>query len=109
MYRTEHDSLGAAEVPAAASYGAQRARRVQSFPIGHARMPPPPIGAYAQVNKAFPLANQALAVLVARRWQLIAQACDDVLAVRLDGEFTLVIFQTSSGTHTNMNLNEVNA
>jgi fumarate hydratase, class II len=106
-YRVEHDSLGEVEVPAAALWGAQTERSRRNFPIGTQRFPPHFIAAFALVKKACALANAELGNLDAASATLIAAACDEVIAGRWDAEFPLSVWQTGSGTQTNMNLNEV--
>jgi len=105
--RIETDSLGEVEVPADCYYGAQTARSVANFPIGDERMPRDLIHALALIKKAAALANRELGLLDEQRAQSIARAADEVLAGKLDDQFPLVIWQTGSGTHTNMNVNEV--
>ena len=106
-YRVEHDSLGGIEVPADALWGAQTERSRRNFPIGTQRFAPHFIAAFALVKKACALANAELGNLDAARATLIAAACDEIIAGRLDAEFPLSVWQTGSGTQTNMNLNEV--
>ena len=106
-YRIEHDSLGEVMVPADRLWGAQTQRSYENFPIGGDRMPRELIRAFAQLKKAAALVNCDLGRLDERRAQLIAQVCDEILAGEHDGEFPLSVWQTGSGTQTNMNLNEV--
>jgi fumarate hydratase, class II len=105
--RTETDSMGAIEVPADAYYGAQTARSLSNFKIGTERMPRELIRAFGIVKKASAQANHELGLLEAERTQLIVQAADEVIEGKLDDHFPLVIWQTGSGTQTNMNVNEV--
>ena len=105
--RTESDSLGTMEVPAGVYWGAQTARSLRHFPIGRDTMPPELIRAFGILKKAAALVNEALGQLPARQAWLIVQAADEVMAGKLDAEFPLRIWQTGSGTHTNMNANEV--
>jgi fumarate hydratase class II len=106
--RTEKDTMGPVEVPADKLWGAQTQRSIQNFPIGPAAsMPIEIIHAFGYLKKAAALTNQDLGVLPAERAELIAQACDDVIAGKLDDHFPLVIWQTGSGTQSNMNCNEV--
>ena len=106
--RTEKDTMGPVEVPADKLWGAQTQRSIQNFPIGPAAsMPIEIIHAFGYLKKAAALTNQDLGVLPAERAELIAQACDDVIAGKLDDHFPLVIWQTGSGTQSNMNFNEV--
>lgn len=107
-YRTEHDTLGAVQVPASALWGAQTERSRVHFKIGPAAsMPWEIIEAFALVKKAAAYANCDLRTLAAEKRDLIAEVCDEILAGTLHEHFPLVIWQTGSGTQTNMNLNEV--
>ena len=106
-YRLEKDSLGEVKVPAARLWGAQTQRSLENFPIGDDRMPIELIRAFAVLKKAAALTNCELGCLDARRAGLIAAVCDEILAGEHDGEFPLSVWQTGSGTQTNMNLNEV--
>lgn len=107
--RTETDSMGAIEVPAAHYWGAQTQRSIQNFPIGVARFrwQPPVIRALGVLKKAAAQANAELGELPADIGNLIVRAADEVIEGKLDGEFPLVVFQTGSGTQSNMNANEV--
>lgn len=106
-YRIEHDSMGEVRVPADALWGAQTQRSHENFPIGGQTMPPEIIRAFAQLKKAAAFANRDLGRLGAKEAGLIAAAADEVLAGELDGNFPLVVWQTGSGTQSNMNMNEV--
>jgi fumarate hydratase class II len=106
-FRIEHDSLGDVNVPANRYWGAQTQRSIGNFPIGDERMPLPLIHAYARLKKACALANVRFGVLSKPIADAIAAAADEVLSGRLDDEFPLKVWQTGSGTQTNMNLNEV--
>ncbi|MEQ8859995.1 MAG: class II fumarate hydratase [Pseudomonadales bacterium] len=106
-YREERDSLGPMEVPDQRYWGAQTQRSLINFPIGDERMPREVVQAYARLKKATALTNAELGVLQREPASAIARACDEVLAGKLDGEFPLSVWQTGSGTQTNMNLNEV--
>ncbi len=105
--RTESDSMGKIEVPVDRYYGAQTARSLIHFDIGLDTMPPELIRAFGILKKAAALVNQDLGKLSADKARLIAQAADEVIAGKLDEHFPLHIWQTGSGTQTNMNANEV--
>jgi fumarate hydratase class II len=107
-YRTEHDTMGEVRVPAEKYWGAQTERSRNNFRIGpEASMPREIIYAFAYLKKAAALANVELGVLTAAKSELIATVCDEILAGKLNNEFPLVIWQTGSGTQSNMNVNEV--
>ncbi|MGN1383460.1 MAG: class II fumarate hydratase [Eubacterium sp.] len=106
-YRIEHDTMGEVRVPADKYWGAQTERSFENFKIGKKKMPEEIIRAFAILKKAAAQANEELGMLDERRADLIGQACNDILAGKLDGNFPLVIFQTGSGTQSNMNVNEV--
>jgi fumarate hydratase class II len=105
--RTETDSMGAIDVPADRYYGAQTARSLIHFDIGRDVMPPELIRALGILKKAAALVNRDLGKLSEKKCQLIAQASDEVIFGKLDDHFPLRIWQTGSGTQTNMNANEV--
>ncbi len=105
--RTESDSMGKVKVPADRYYGAQTARSLAHFAIGKDIMPAELIRAFGILKKAAALVNQDLGKLPADKAKLIAQAADEVIAGKLNGHFPLRIWQTGSGTQTNMNVNEV--
>jgi len=105
--RTESDSMGKMEVPADRYYGAQTARSLIHFAIGKDTMPPELISAFGVLKKAAALVNQDLGKLSAEKSKLIVQAADEVFAGKLRDHFPLRIWQTGSGTQTNMNVNEV--
>lgn len=107
-YRLEHDTMGEVKVPAEKYWGAQTERSRNNFKIGaEASMPIEIIHAFAYLKKAAAMANADLGVLSADKRDLIAKACDEILTGSLDSEFPLVIWQTGSGTQSNMNANEV--
>ena len=106
-YRIEHDTMGEVRVPANRCWGAQTQRSHENFPIGTEKIPKEIIHAFAVLKKAAVLANCKLGNLDARRANAIAAACDEILAGKLDDEFPLVVWQTGSGTQSNMNVNEV--
>lgn len=107
MFRTEYDSLGPVQVPAGKYWGAQTQRSLQNFKIGEEKMPLEIIRAFAILKKAAATVNQQVGVLPKVLAEPIRQVCDEILAGELDGHFPLVVWQTGSGTQTNMNLNEV--
>ena len=106
-YRIESDSMGELRVPADRYYGAQTARSLINFKIGGDRFPREMIRALGILKKAAALTNQSLGGLPSEKAALIAQAADEVIDGRLDENFPLVVWQTGSGTQTNMNANEV--
>src|ERR1700737_1841844 len=105
--RTESDSMGKIKVAADRYYGAQTARSLIHFDIGKDRMPPELIRAFGILKKAAALVNQDLAKLPPEKAKLITQAADEVIAGKLNEHFPLRVWQTGSGTQTNMNVNEV--
>ena len=106
-YRIESDTMGKIEVPADRYYGAQTARSLMNFKIGGDRFPREMIRALGVLKKAAALSNKKLGTLPAEKADLIVQAADEVIAGKLDDHFPLVVWQTGSGTQTNMNSNEV--
>lgn len=108
-FRIEKDSLGEVQVPADKYWAAQTQRSLQNFKIGGPgdKMPIEIIRAFAILKKAAALTNQDLGVLAADKAALIGKVCDEILEGKLDNEFPLVIWQTGSGTQSNMNVNEV--
>lgn len=105
--RIERDTMGEIAVPAEAYWGAQTERSRQNFKIGGETLPAPLITAMALVKKAAALSNAQLGRLPKDKAELIVQACDEILAGKLQGQFPLVVWQTGSGTQSNMNINEV--
>ncbi len=105
--RVESDSMGKIDVPVDRYYGAQTARSLIHFDIGRDTMPAELIRAFGVLKKAAALVNQDLGKLPAEKAKLIAQAADEVISGRLNAHFPLRIWQTGSGTQTNMNVNEV--
>lgn len=103
----EHDALGEVPVPADKLWGAQTQRSFQNFRIGHDRMPEQVIFAFAVLKKAAALANRELGKLDEARCKIICDVCDEILAGKLSAEFPLSVWQTGSGTQSNMNVNEV--
>lgn len=106
-YRTERDSMGEMRVPAWSYWGAQTQRSSENFSPRTERMPMPIIHALAIVKKASAIANAKAGRLDSKRRDIIIQVCDEILAGKLDAHFPLVVWQTGSGTQTNMNVNEV--
>src|SRR3982751_1053293 len=105
--RTESDSMGTIEVPCNVYWGAQTQRSILHFNIGRDTMPPELIKAFATLKKAAALVNQDLGKLPGDKAKLIVQAADEVISGKLNDQFPLRIWQTGSGTQTNMNVNEV--
>jgi fumarate hydratase, class II len=105
--RRESDSMGAIEVPAEHYWGAQTQRSLVHFAIGNDRMPVAVCHAYGFVKKAAALENGARGALPTWKADLIARVCDEIIAGKLDAEFPLYVWQTGSGTQSNMNVNEV--
>ncbi|WP_298301736.1 class II fumarate hydratase [Hydrotalea sp.] len=108
-YRIEKDTMGEVKVPAHVYWGAQTERSVENFKIARDinQMPKPIIQAFAYLKKAAALANFELGVLPEEKCKAIATVCDEILAEKLDDQFPLVVWQTGSGTQSNMNVNEV--
>lgn len=106
-YRIEHDTMGEVRVPAEVYWGAQTQRSKENFKIGGHLMPIELIRAYAILKKAAALTNAELGVLSQEKAELIARVCDEIIEGKLDDQFPLVVWQTGSGTQTNMNVNEV--
>jgi fumarate hydratase class II len=106
-YRVETDSLGEVLVPADRLWGAQTQRSLIHFSIGDDHMPTAVYHAYGYVKKAAALVNTAAGKLPKDKADLITRVCDEVIAGKLDGEFPLYVWQTGSGTQSNMNVNEV--
>ena len=105
--RIEKDTFGNIEVPAERLWGAQTQRSLQNFKISTEKMPPALVKALAQVKRAAAQVNLDLGVLDKKKGAAIIQAADEVIAGKHDGEFPLAVWQTGSGTQTNMNMNEV--
>src|SRR6266702_7236777 len=106
-YRVEHDTFGDIRVPADKLWGAQTQRSLENFRISGERMPVELIRSLARVKRACALVNAELKALPADKVNAIAAAADEVIAGQHDAEFPLVVWQTGSGTQTNMNMNEV--
>ena len=105
--RTERDTMGEVQVPAEKYWGAQTQRSFNNFKIGGQKMPTEVIRGFAVLKKAAALTNAELGVLPGEKAELIAKVCDEILEGKLDEHFPLVVWQTGSGTQTNMNANEV--
>ena len=108
-YRIEKDTMGEVKVPATAYYGAQTQRSIENFKIAQDinRMPKEIIRAFAYLKKAAAITNFDAGVLSKEKCELIGKVCDEILEGKLDNEFPLVVWQTGSGTQSNMNVNEV--
>ncbi len=106
-FRIEKDTMGEVKVPANVYWGAQTQRSVLNFKIGNQRMPIEIIRAFAVLKKAAAITNNKLGVLSLTKCNLICNVCDEILEGKLDDQFPLVIWQTGSGTQSNMNVNEV--
>ena len=106
-FRTEKDTLGEIQVPNERYWGAQTQRSIENFAIGQQIMPKGIIRAFAQLKKASAIVNHELTDFPEDKTVAISAACDEILSGELDGEFPLVVWQTGSGTQSNMNLNEV--
>ena len=106
-YRIEKDTMGEVQVPADKYWGAQTQRSLENFKIGDGRMPLEIIKAFGYLKKAAAATNEQLGVLSEEKAELIMQACDEIIEGKLDEQFPLVVWQTGSGTQSNMNVNEV--
>ena len=106
-YRIEHDTMGEVRVPTDALYGAQTQRAVENFPISGSTLESAQISALARIKKSAALANAQLGVLDADIADAIAAAADEVITGQYDSEFPIDVYQTGSGTSSNMNMNEV--
>jgi fumarate hydratase class II len=107
-YRIEKDTMGEVQVPVDKYWGAQTQRSIMNFPIGPAAsMPVEIIHAFGYLKKAAAITNNRFGLLSADKMKIISEVCDEIIAGKLDEQFPLVIWQTGSGTHTNMNCNEV--
>ena len=105
--RIEHDTMGEVQVPSDKYWGAQTQRSKDNFKIGDGRMPKEIIRAFGYLKKAAAMANKELGVLPEEKAKLIMQVCDEIIAGDLNEHFPLVVWQTGSGTQSNMNVNEV--
>src|SRR6195952_5016336 len=109
QYRIEKDTMGEVRVPIDAYYGAQTQRSIENFKIAQDinRMPKEIIRAFAYLKKAAAITNQKAGVLPQEKADLIGEVCNEILEGKLDAAFPLVVWQTGSGTQSNMNVNEV--
>ncbi len=105
--RSESDTMGSIDIPGDRFWGAQTQRSLHNFKIGEERFPREFLRALGIVKRSAALVNKQLGVLSDDKKELIVKACDEIIAGRLDDHFPLVVWQTGSGTHTNMNINEV--
>ena len=106
-FRIEHDTMGEVKVPADKYWAAQTQRSFENFKIGVEKIPAEVIDAFAVLKKAAALANTELGMIDEKRGNAIAQVCDEIMEGKLDGNFPLAVWQTGSGTQSNMNVNEV--
>ena len=106
-YRIEHDSMGEIKVPSDVYWGAQTERSFENFKIGIEKMPSEIIYAFGILKKAAALTNYHLGKLEKEHCEIICQVCDEIVSGKLDHHFPLVVWQTGSGTQSNMNVNEV--
>ena len=108
-YRTEKDTMGTVQVPDDKYWGAQTQRSIENFKIAQDinKMPREIIRAFAILKKAAAMTNLDAGVLSKDKCELISKVCDEILDRKLDDEFPLVVWQTGSGTQSNMNVNEV--
>src|SRR6185369_7459025 len=108
-YRKEKDTMGTVEVPAHVDWGAQTQRSIENFKIAEDinKMPKEIIRAFAYLKKAAALTNLDTGVLLKDKTELISKVCDEILEGKLADQFPLVVWQTGSGTQSNMNVNEV--
>src|SRR5215217_4825880 len=108
-YRIEKDTMGEVRVPVDAIYGAQTQRSIENFKIAQDinKMPKEIIKAFAYLKKAAAITNFEAGVLPAEKRDLISRVCDEILDGKLDDAFPMVVWQTGSGTQSNMNVNEV--
>ncbi|UTJ07684.1 class II fumarate hydratase [Arcobacter roscoffensis] len=107
QYRIEKDTMGEMQVPNDKYWGAQTQRSIENFPIGEEKMPNEVIEGFAYLKKSCAIVNNKLERLDDEKTAAILQACDEILEGKLDGNFPLVVWQTGSGTQSNMNINEV--
>jgi len=108
-YRIEKDTMGTVQVPADVYWGAQTQRSIENFKIAQDinKMPKEIIRAFAILKKAAAITNMEAGVLPSEKCDLIGKVCDEIIEGKLDDQFPLVVWQTGSGTQSNMNVNEV--
>lgn len=106
-YRIEHDTLGEVKVPADHKWGAQTQRSFENFKIGKNKIPEDIIRAFAILKKCAAIANKEAGKLSVEKQKVICEVCDEIIAGEWKEEFPLVVYQTGSGTQSNMNMNEV--
>ncbi|MCY8410777.1 lyase family protein, partial [Bacillus haynesii] len=106
-YRIEKDTMGEVKVPADKFWGAQTQRSKENFKIGSEKMPQEIVYAFAILKRSAAIANEKLGNLEAEKREAIVSVCDDILEGKYDSHFPLVVWQTGSGTQSNMNMNEV--
>ncbi|MFT4876961.1 MAG: fumarate hydratase class II, partial [Bacteroidia bacterium] len=106
-YRIERDSIGEVRVPADKYWAAQTQRSLENFKIGNQKMPIEIIKAFGVLKKCAAMTNAELGVLSQEKADLISDVCDEIIDGKLDDQFPLVVWQTGSGTQSNMNVNEV--
>ena len=106
-YRIEHDTMGQVNVPSDKYWGAQTQRSLENFRIGRNKMPGQTIHAFGVLKKAAAIVNTDLGGLDKERGDLISVVCDEIIEGKLNQHFPLVVYQTGSGTQSNMNVNEV--
>src|SRR3954451_1892178 len=106
-YRIEHDSMGEIKVPEDSLWGAQTQRSKENFKIGNEKMPIGVVHGLALLKKSAAIVSHSLGNLSAAKKDAISVAADEILAGKLDAHFPLVVWQTGSGTQSNMNVNEV--
>ena len=106
-YRIDKDTMGEVRVPNDKLWGAQTQRSLENFKIGTEKMPSELISAFALLKKSLAIVNNKLGKLPDDKKSAIASACDEIIAGKLPNEFPLAVWQTGSGTQSNMNMNEV--
>ena len=105
QYRIEHDSMGEVQVPADKYWGAQTQRSYGNFKIGNEKIPAEVITAFSYLKEAAAIANFRLGKMDEKKKNLISQVCEEIREGKLEGNFPLAVWQTGSGTQSNMNVN----